>query len=103
MDMVSLESQEEQNFIQGLMQASNVRFVNLVNLNLTNLTQVQNVHTAGRLCDAEVDGCNQTRFQPLSVNGWFWASTLRMMPPTNQVFNGRNQVNDPFNDPLMTF
>merc|ERR1719436_1475475 len=28
---------------------------------------------------------------PLNINGWFWASTLRMMPPTNlrsnRVFN----------------
>merc|ERR1739844_623015 len=46
-------------------------------------SNVQDVHTAGRLCDAEVEGCDAPRFQPLNINGWFWASTLRMMPPTN--------------------
>ena len=67
MDMVSFESKAEHDFVANLMRTTNVR----------------DIHTAGRLCDAEVEGCNQTRFQPLSVNGWFWASTLRMMPPTN--------------------
>ena len=67
MDMVSFESRAEQNFVEGLMKASNV----------------DNVHSAGRLCDAEVEGCDAPRFQPLNINGWFWASTLRMMPPTN--------------------
>jgi len=75
MDMVSFESRAEQNFVEGLMKASNV----------------DNVHSAGRLCDAEVEGCDAPRFQPLNINGWFWASTLRMMPPTNlrsnNVFN----------------
>ncbi len=76
MDMIGLETAEEQNFVQGLMGTSNVR----------------DVHTAGRLCDAEVEGCNQTRFQPLRINGWFWASTLRMMPPTNLITNNGNTV-----------
>lgn len=67
MDMVSFESLAEQNFVEDLMQRTNV----------------PNVHLAGRLCDAEVEGCNQTRFQPLNINGWFWASTLKMMPPTD--------------------
>ena len=67
MDMVSFETQREQQFIEGLM----------------NNVGLDNLHTAGRLCDAEVEGCNQTRFQPLRINGWFWASTLKMMPPTN--------------------
>ncbi len=69
MDMVSFDTAEEQKFVEGLMDTSGV----------------QNVHTAGRLCDAEVEGCNQTRFQPLKINGWFWASTLKMMPPTNVI------------------
>ena len=67
MDMVSFESQAEQDFVEDLMERTNV----------------PNLHLAGRLCDAEVEGCNQTRFQPLNINGWFWASTLKMMPPTN--------------------
>ncbi len=71
MDMVSFETVGEHEFVRDLMRTSNVR----------------DVHTAGRLCDAEVEGCNQTRFQPLKINGWFWASTLKMMPPTNVVSN----------------
>ena len=67
MDMVSFESKAEQDFIEGLMKSSNIR----------------DVHNAGRLCDAEVEGCDADRFKPLNINGWFWASTLRMMPPTN--------------------
>ena len=45
---------------------------------------IRNIHTSGRLCDKEVDGCEQARFQPYNINGWFWASTLQMMHPTNQ-------------------
>jgi len=75
MDMVSFENKAEQDFVEGLMKASNV----------------EDVHNAGRLCDKEVEGCDAPRFKPLNINGWFWASTLRMMPPTNlrsnNVFN----------------
>ena len=40
------------------------------------------------MCDAEVDDCDEKpQFQPYNINGWFWASTLRPMGPTN-VFNG---------------
>ena len=73
MDMVSFETSAEQQFVEGWMDKSGL----------------DNVHTAGRLCDAEVEGCNQTRFQPLKINGWFWASTLKMMPPTNAVSPNR--------------
>ena len=69
MDMVSFETKAEENFIHDLMKSSGIK----------------DVHTSGRLCDAEVEGCDQPRFQPLHINGWFWASSLKMMPPTNQV------------------
>ena len=71
MDMVSFETKAEQDFIYNLMKSSGIK----------------DVHTAGRLCDGEVEGCDQPRFQPLHINGWFWASTLKMMPPTNQQSN----------------
>merc|ERR1711944_37627 len=60
MDMVSFETKAEQDFIYNLMKSSNIR----------------DVHNAGRLCDAEVEGCDADRFKPLNINGWFWASTL---------------------------
>ncbi|XP_040571052.1 uncharacterized protein [Lepeophtheirus salmonis] len=74
MDMISLESQAEQNFAADLMRASGIK----------------DIPTSGRLCDAEVEGCDkQPRFQPLKINGWFWSATLQMMPPTNSPSNGR--------------
>jgi len=72
MDLVSFENQQEQNFVGQNMARAGVR----------------EVWTSGRLCDKEVDGCDQPRFQPFNINGWFWAATLATMGPTN-VFTGR--------------
>ena len=72
MDLISIESQSEQNSLGAVMKAGNVR----------------EVWTSGRLCDKEVDGCDQPRFQPYNIRGWFWAATLQSMGETN-VFNGR--------------
>ena len=72
MDLITLESAQEQNFIGENMARGGVR----------------EVWTSGRLCDKEVDGCDQARFQPYNINGWFWAATLQSMGETN-VFNGR--------------
>ena len=68
---VSIESKAEEDFIVGLMRTSDIK----------------DLHTAGRLCDKEVEGCEAAHFQPININGWFWASTLKMMPPTNFVSN----------------
>jgi hypothetical protein len=66
-------------------------------------TSVDNIHNAGRLCDKEVEGCEADRFQPLNINGWFWASTLRMMPPTNlrsdRVVSGNRNFLNRFTQP----
>jgi len=72
MDVISLESLQEQEFVGQNMARAGVR----------------EVWTSGRLCDKEVDGCDQPRFQPYNVNGWFWAATLGTMGPTNN-FSGR--------------
>ena len=72
MDLVTIESAQEQNAMGRVMAAGNVR----------------EVWTSGRLCDKEVDGCEQARFQPYNIRGWFWAATLQSMGETN-VFNGR--------------
>merc|ERR1711970_770586 len=72
MDLISIESQTEQNSIGGVMKSGNVR----------------EVWTSGRLCDKGVDGCEQARFQPYNIRGWFWAATLQGMGDTN-VYNGR--------------
>ena len=72
MDLISIENQAEQNFIGQQMARAGVR----------------EVWSSGRLCDKEVDGCDQPRFQPYNIRGWFWAATLATMGETN-VFNGR--------------
>lgn len=74
MDLISVESQKEMDFLGGHMRSPK--------------TQIQEVWTSARLCDKEVDGCEADRFQPYNVNGWFWAATLGLMGPTN-VKNGR--------------
>ncbi len=88
MDMVSFETKAEQDFVEGnltipLSSLYSLLFLNLKFLGLMQSSNVQDIHNAGRLCDAEVEGCDAPRFKPLNINGWFWASTLRMMPPTN--------------------
>ena len=69
-----------------------------------NQAGIKEIWTAGRLCDAEVattnnfrckiyfcfaavkvNGCDAPHYQPLSINGWFWASTLVQMLPTNRT------------------
>jgi len=72
MDLITVESRREHDFIGENMALGGVR----------------EVWTSGRLCDKEVDGCDQPRFQPYNVNGWFWAATLGTMGPTNN-FSGR--------------
>merc|ERR1712014_484499 len=72
MGLITLEDAMEQNFIGENMARAGVR----------------EVWTSGRLCDKEVDGCDQPRFQPYNINGWFWAATLGTMGPTN-IFSGR--------------
>jgi len=72
MDLIAIESNSELKSIGSVMKRGNVK----------------EVWTSGRLCDKEVDGCEQARFQPYNIRGWFWASTLQGMGETN-VFNGR--------------
>jgi len=63
MDLITVESGREHDFIGENMARGGVR----------------EVWTSGRLCDKEVDGCDQPRFQPYNINGWFWAATLGTM------------------------
>merc|ERR1711988_1590058 len=63
MDLISIESRGEQDFIGREMKRAGVR----------------EIWSSGRLCDKEVDGCEQPRFQPYNIRGWFWAATLQGM------------------------
>ena len=62
---VSFEKPNEWEFITTLMRGAGI----------------QELWTSGRLCDAEVNGCDAPHYQPLNINGWFWASTLVQMLP----------------------
>ena len=37
----------------------------------------------------QVSGCEAAHYQPLNINGWFWASTLVKMLPTDRPVDGR--------------
>ena len=69
LDQVSFEKPNEWEFITTLMRGAGI----------------QELWTSGRLCDAEVNGCDAPHYQPLNINGWFWASTLVQMLPTNRT------------------
>merc|ERR1712106_157661 len=69
MDLISFENEGEWDLFSGFMKRA---------------TAINELWTAGRLCDAEVSGCDAPHYQPLKTNGWFWASTLVKMLPTNR-------------------
>merc|ERR1711890_115634 len=68
MDLVSFETEEEWNLVKNFMDGAGIK----------------EIWTSGRLCDAEVSGCEADHYKPLNINGWFWASTLVKMLPTNR-------------------
>lgn len=72
MDLVSFENQAEWDLVRNFMSGAGVK----------------EIWTAGRLCDSEVTGCEADHYKPLNINGWFWASTLVKMLPTNRIVDG---------------
>jgi len=72
MDLVSFENEAEWKLVQNFMNGAGVK----------------EIWTAGRLCDSEVTGCDAPHYQPLNINGWFWASTLVKMLPTDRPVDG---------------
>jgi len=66
MDLVSLDTQQEYDWIKGFMDAN-----------------VPYFWTSGRLCD--FDGCDRPDLFPKNINGWFWSATQVAMPPTNST------------------
>lgn len=71
-DLVSLESQDEADFIHDAIRQGNVSYI----------------WTSGRKCNFE--GCDRPDLQPVLTNGWFWSgSDVRMPAPrSNQGFSG---------------
>ncbi|XP_011347590.1 uncharacterized protein LOC105285211 isoform X2 [Ooceraea biroi] len=71
MDLISMETQEENNMIFRLIQQNDVPYI----------------WTSGRLCDFK--GCENRRdLEPKSLYGWFWSANREKMAPTNQAPNG---------------
>ncbi|KAK4879998.1 hypothetical protein RN001_008144 [Aquatica leii] len=71
MDLVSIETQEENNMIFRLIQSNDVPYI----------------WTSGRLCDFK--GCeNRADLEPKNVYGWFWSANRAKISPTNQIPSG---------------
>jgi len=70
MDLVSLETQQENDYIQNWLDSRNLTYT----------------WTSGRLCD--FDGCDRPDLQPISVKGWFWTGSNKKIAPTNQINEG---------------
>jgi hypothetical protein len=67
MDLVSLETQEENNLIFRLIQQNDAPYI----------------WTSGRLCDFK--GCEgRNDLEPKAINGWFWSANREKIPPTNK-------------------
>jgi len=69
-DLVSLETQDESQFVYNAMSAKNIKYI----------------WTSGRKCN--FDGCDRPDLQPPIVNGWFWSGSSARIPPTNDTFSG---------------
>jgi len=70
MDLVSLETPGENNFIKARMANARVRYI----------------WTSGRKCNFE--GCNRRDQQPNLINGWFWSGSGVRLGATNNRNNG---------------
>ncbi|CAG0886338.1 unnamed protein product, partial [Darwinula stevensoni] len=70
MDLVSLESPQENVYIQNKIRDGNQPYI----------------WTSGRKCDFQ--GCDRPDLQPTIINGWFWSGSGVKMFPSNQRFPG---------------
>jgi len=67
MDLVSFETAHEFRMLKEVMIADNVT----------------SIYTSGRKCNFQGKGCDGQQFDPINVNGWFWAgSGNKRLPPT---------------------
>lgn len=70
MDLVSLETSLENEWIKQRVVNENVKYI----------------WTSGRLCDFK--GCDRPDLQPTNINGWFWTATLQKLAPTSERSQG---------------
>lgn len=65
MDLVSLETKAENDWIKARLVRDKVKYI----------------WTSGRVCDFK--GCERGDLQPTRVNGWFWTAELQKLASTN--------------------
>jgi len=70
MDLVSIETPEENIMVENIMEKFNVN----------------SLWTSGRLCNFH--GCDAAHLQPKHINGWFWSGSGTRLPPTNTTDKG---------------
>jgi len=70
MDLISVETPEENIMIESIMKKFNVN----------------SMWTSGRLCNFH--GCEQPYLQPKHINGWFWSGSGVRIPATNVTAPG---------------
>jgi len=70
MDLISVETPEENVMVERLMNKYNV----------------DSLWTSGRLCNFH--GCDAPHLQPKHINGWFWSGSGARLPPTNETGEG---------------
>ncbi|TRY67782.1 hypothetical protein TCAL_02922 [Tigriopus californicus] len=73
MDLISFDDPVEFKMFEEVMQQDNI----------------SSIYTSGRKCNFKGKGCEQEQFQPINVNGWFWAGAGNArIPPTNKRNRG---------------
>ncbi|XP_023339500.1 uncharacterized protein LOC111709818 [Eurytemora carolleeae] len=70
MDLVSLETSEENMMVEAVIKQY----------------EVDDIWTSGRLCNFH--GCDAPHLQPKNIKGWFWSGSGSSIPPTNETAPG---------------
>ncbi|CAG0893583.1 unnamed protein product [Cyprideis torosa] len=70
MDLVSLETPQENNLIRNVIETDRIPYI----------------WTSGRKCD--FGGCDRADLKPTIVNGWFWSGSGAKIFPSNRRFAG---------------
>ena len=84
MDLVSLDTQQEYDWIKGFMDGKNSSGTQRLagqDFQCLIAANVPYFWTSGRLCD--FDGCDRPDFFPKNINGWFWSANQARLSPTD--------------------
>ena len=88
MDLVSFENPTEYKMFEEVMIAGEAKQAMpkkmCVYIFFSIVDNISSIYTSGRKCNFRGKGCEQETFQPINVNGWFWAGAGNIrMPATN--------------------